>query len=101
MAGELIAAMRALDGGLDATQFRRVTARITKTIEGSFIEDRSRITGREVRRRFTICERWFRALRSEHGWSVPRILDNLPRILRADLDGAPFDPTAERLIWSP
>jgi hypothetical protein len=101
MAGELLEAMRANDGGIDGQARARVTVRFMQVIEGSFREDRSRFTGSEVKRRFQICERWFRELRAEHGWSVPRILDNLPRILRAQLDGAPFDPTTERQIWTP
>lgn len=101
MAGELLEAMRSEDGGVDADMRARVTNRFMRTIERSFEDDKSRVTGSEVRRRFRICERWFRELRAEHGWSTSRILDNLSRILRADLDGAPFDPSTERMIWTP
>jgi hypothetical protein len=101
MAGELLEAMRARDGGIDVHARAGVTMRFVQVIEQSFAADGSRVTGSETRRRFQICERWFRELRAEHGWSLPRILDNLPRILRAQLDGVPFDPTNEKQVWAP
>lgn len=76
----------------------RVTGAIADTIEESFEHDqvlRPVKTKAEITRRFKICARWFVALRRDMGWSVPRIIDALPRALRHDLDGTPFDPDGE------
>lgn len=76
----------------------RVTGAIADTIEESFETDqvlRPVKTKNEITRRFKICARWFVTLRRDMGWSVPRIIDALPRALRHDLDGTPFDPDGE------
>lgn len=82
-----------------------VTRSMTETIERSFAEDlvlRPVKTRNEVKRRFKICMMWFVRLRRDLNWSIPRILDALPRALRHELDGTPFDPEAEskRIGWA-
>lgn len=76
----------------------RVTGSMADTIEESFAKDlvlRPVKTRDEISRRFKFCARWFVVLRRDMGWSVPRILDALPRALRHELDGTPFSPDAE------
>lgn len=85
-----------------------VGERLTRTIEHSFHEDRTRRDGvrpppetiAEVKRRFAICERWFRVMRAEFGWSVRRTLDALPYALRAELDGLTYDQARRQVsMW--
>lgn len=78
----------------------KVTLGIQTTIELSFAQDFSRITSDEVKRRFKMCEKIFRELRGDLGWSVQRILDNLPRYLRCELDGVNWEPE-KRSSWAP
>ena len=76
----------------------RVVGSMADTIEESFAEDqvlRPVKTKDEITRRFKFCARWFITLRRDLNWSVPRILDALPRALRHELDGTPFDPDGE------
>lgn len=59
-------------------------------------------TEAEVKRRFQICERWFRHSRGDLGYSLERTLDLMGRALRAELDGTSFDPEAgASRIWTP
>lgn len=51
---------------------------------------RTQVTDTETRRRFALCERWFRTFRAEYGWGVRRSVEMLPSALRADLDGLKF-----------
>ena len=46
----------------------------------------------EIKRRFLICEKWFRVLRRDLGYGVHHALDTLPRALAYELLGLPFDP---------
>jgi hypothetical protein len=81
-------------------QVARVTLAIERAIAASFREDGARMTGDEVRRRFAICERLLRQLRGDLGWGLQRALDHLPRYLRCELDGVPWEPDA-RTVWVP
>ena len=81
-------------------QVGRVSLAIERAITQSFREDGARMTGDEVRRRFSICERLFRRLRGDLGWGLQRALDHLPRYLRCELDGIPWQPDA-RTVWVP
>lgn len=81
-------------------QIAAVTLAIERAIATSFREDGARMTGDEVRRRFAICERLLRHLRGDLGWGLQRVLDHLPRYLRAELDGIPWQPDA-RTLWVP
>jgi hypothetical protein len=77
-----------------------VSLAIERAIKRSFREDCARMTGDEVRRRFAICERLVRRLRGDLGWGLQRALDHLPRYLRCELDGIPWQPDA-RTVWVP
>jgi hypothetical protein len=81
-------------------QVGRVSLAIERAIERSFRQDGARMTGDEVRRRFAICERLVRRLRGDLGWGLQRALDHLPRYLRCELDGIPWQPDA-RTVWVP
>lgn len=80
----------------------RVTVGITESIERSFRNDeilRPVRTRDEIERRFRICIKWFVTLRRDLGWTVPRILDDLPKALRHELDGTPYSPDESRNAW--
>jgi hypothetical protein len=84
----------------------RLTKGIEAAIAKSFAEDAKRgervvMTRGEVKRRTEFCVEVARALRSDLGWSVVRIVDELPRALRAKLDGTPWDPKTLRTMWTP
>jgi len=49
-------------------------------------------TAAEERRRAEILFKWFRRLRGDLGYSLSMALDELPRALRAELDGTPYEP---------
>jgi len=73
---------------------------IEAAVARSFDADRARATGGEIRRRFDICERLIRHLRTDLGWGLRRVLDHLPYYLRCELDGQPWEPD-RRTIWMP
>jgi len=84
--------------------FQRVFDRLEHTIWWSFAYIDTRLTGRtpvitkaETRRRFQICEKWFRILRGEMGFGLIRTLDTIPRALASELLEIEFDPHAENL----
>ena len=84
----------------------QVTNSIIKTIRDSFRNDivlRPVMTQAEIKRRFDVCIRTFVELRRDLGWSVARILDALPKALRANLDGGTWTPQDEtaHATWSP
>ncbi len=77
-----------------------VTVAVERAIARSLRDDNARVTGDEIRRRFAICERLVRRLRGDLGWGLQRVLDHLPRYLRCELDGVPWEPDA-RTVWTP
>lgn len=80
----------------------RVTVGIADAIEHSFKSDevlRPVQTRDEIERRFKICIRWFVTMRRELHMSVPRILDEIPKALRAELDGGKYSPEQDRTSW--
>jgi hypothetical protein len=81
-------------------QIGRVVQGIERAVGASFLEDRARPTGDEIRRRFDICTRIIKELRGDLGWALPRIFDHLPRLLRCELDGIPWK-LDERTLWAP
>jgi hypothetical protein len=81
-------------------QVGRVMAGIECAISRSFEDDGARITGDEIQRRFTICERLIERLRGDLGWGLHRVLDHIPHYLRCELDGQPWEPN-KRTIWVP
>lgn len=81
----------------------KVSVGIAEAIKNSFGKDqvlRPVRTRNEIERRFRICIRWFVTLRRELGWTVPRILDDLPQALRHELDGTPYVPDENRRAWT-
>lgn len=95
MAGELLEMVL----GGDKELIRRVTVSFIATINASFVQDKSRMTQNEIKRRFDICITALRELRADHGWAWTRILDAMPALLRSKLDGTPFDPAAQGTLW--
>lgn len=93
----------------DERDLQRVFATIHDVILRSFGVDIQRepfkpnpITDREVKRRFGICERWFRRARGDLGYSLERTMDMMGHALRCELDGNPFDPqSGGPMIWTP
>jgi hypothetical protein len=55
----------------------------------------------EMKRRGEMCLKIFKSLRGDLSWGLDRILDELPRFLRAELDGTPWEPEARRATWTP
>lgn len=51
-----------------------------------------RITSAEMKRRVEMCAEMFREVRGELKWSVARITDHLPDMLRKRLDGEEWRP---------
>ena len=58
------------------------------------------LTQAEIKRRFDICLRWFKELRFERKFSIERCVDEMPKALRAELDGLPYQPHG-RSLWMP
>lgn len=82
-------------------QLAKVVDGTTEVVYGSFLVDGSTQTRNEVKRRTELCARWVLTLRKDCRWSIERILDELPRALRSELDGIPYSPTREgRQTWS-
>lgn len=85
---------------IESKQIGPVVRGFETAIQHSFEQDHGPQTQAEVKRRFDICARIFRNLRGDLRWSVPKILDFLPRYLRCELDGQPWTPDDTR-VWSP
>lgn len=81
-------------------QVERVTRSFVQAISGSFVVDGGTPTRDEVTRRFDICLRLFCELYADLKWSVPKILDFIPRYLRCELDGIRYNPNNENGAWS-
>lgn len=62
----------------------------------------SRITAAEMKRRVEMCVEMFRVLRGDAKWSVTRIVDHLPDMLRKKLDGEEWMPAENGPAhWAP
>ncbi len=92
----------------DPTNVARLVKGIERAIQRSSDQDLVRdgagrviTTAAEIKRRTNLCIDAAKVLRHDMKWSVPRIVDALPRILRRQLDGQDWDPTTEsaRLSW--
>lgn len=93
-------------------QAGEVTEKLEAMIMESFATDAAReaiakgttgkavVTGAEVKRRFDILADWFKVMRGDMGWSMSRTFDELPRALRAQLDGEIYIPDS-RNMWAP
>lgn len=86
---------------------KRIFLAINSSIANSFEQDKARsplvliVTDHEVRRRFKICEKWFRVMRGDCGYSIDRTLDFIPLALRNELDGVMFEPPKSDVGWAP
>lgn len=92
-----------------ADKVGEVTLKFEELILRSFAEEvaRTRLTivrprtAAEVKRRFNILADWFKVLRGDIGWSLQRVLDELPMALRKTLDGEQYVPDVRRSAWMP
>lgn len=90
---------------LSPAEVHEVTSGFHRIIGASFQEDRRRdrrvvMTQDEIRRRFRICERWFRIFRGDKAWSIERSISTCATALRTELDGGVYTPDS-RTIWLP
>lgn len=91
---------------LSPAEVHQVSTGILRAVDASFAVDRQRdsgkvtMTGDEIRRRFRICEAWFRTLRGEKQWTLRRTLSALVVALRTELDGGSYVPD-DRTLWLP
>lgn len=91
---------RVFAGLIEDHSVGRVTIAFMEAIETSFRVDGARQTQSEVKRRFDICAKIFKQLRGDLKWGIDRIVDRLPRYLRAELDGEKWEPD-QRVMWVP
>lgn len=54
----------------------------------------------EAKRRIEICVKMFRELRGDLKWTVERIVDEMPRFLKMQIDGVSWEPEARRSTWA-
>lgn len=93
---------------LDEQACRNLTILFERAISQSFEEDDRRRgaggsvkrTEGEIKRRFGILADWFRIFWGDQQWSISRIKDELPKALRATLDGVDYTPST-RKVWAP
>lgn len=92
----------------DPRNIAKLVRGIEKAVQRSYDQDAIRdgagrvvTTQAEIRRRTNLCIDMAKDLRHDAKWSIDRISDALPRMLRRRLDGQDFDPTTEhaRLSW--
>ena len=91
------------------SDLKRVTDRIGSCIWKSFGQDVQRnpfskpvMTQHEIKRRFKMCEEWFRRARGDLGFSMDKTLDLMQHALRCALDGKEYDPNEPpSRIWTP
>lgn len=73
----------------------------TKPINGVIDTDRVKMPLEEIKRRTEMCAKWMMILRRDYKWATHRVLDELPKALRCELDGIPYTPTREgRATWA-
>ena len=94
----------------DPQMFRRAVVRFGRTLARSFAEDAARIgaanaerlnTDSERKRRVAILAKWYRILTGDERYSPQHALDEIPRALRAELDGTPYAPPPANRVWAP
>lgn len=95
-------------GLIEEGQIKRVSKAFVEIVSRSFERSGAGLillrpetpTQAEVRRRTAILIRRFRELRGDLHWSVQRILDELPKVLRCELDGISWT-SEDRVAWTP
>lgn len=92
----------------DPKSIGKLVRGIERAVQRSYDQDLVRdgsgrviATQDEIKRRANLCIDMAKQLRHDAQWSVDRIADALPRMLRRRLDGQDFDPTTEsaRASW--
>ena len=79
---------------VDEVMFARLTKHMAEAIDESLLSFPPRGSiEMALRERFNKLEAWVLILRHEFKWSIPRIVDHLGQVLRAELSGTKFDPT--------
>ena len=84
-------------------QLAGVVQSFERAVKRSFATDLLLVsvhTRSEERRRVEMCARIFEQLRVDAGWSLQRIEDELPRLLRCELDGTSWTVDS-RNAWAP
>ncbi len=85
----------------DPASYRRLALCMAAAIDRSFsYAPVAHRTDAEVKRRFERALAIYGALRSEMGWAMERVLDQLSTYLRLDLLGLPWEPD-KRAVWVP
>jgi hypothetical protein len=77
---------------------------VLNAVGESFQEDQSTPTNDEARRRAALCYEAFKIMRFDLRWSIPRIKDSMPRLLREALDGdlvQMLNQESGRSLWVP
>jgi hypothetical protein len=96
----------------DQEQLAKAVLGIEAAVAASFASDlerssivmpfgRGSITQTEIKRRGELCIGMLRELRGDLGWSIDRINDHLPGMLRKRLDGEDWTPTDLSARWAP
>lgn len=89
---------------------RKVEAGFTRALVLAYREDVARLgkeaadrlnTGFERRRRFKILAHWYEILTGDCRFSPQHAVDEIPRALRAELDGTPYAPPPANRLWTP
>lgn len=91
-------------------QYESVAKKFMVILASSFETDRRRSgvesvgrikTEAEIKRRAELIGKWFRIMRGDSGFTLQRTLDELPRALRAELDGKDYEPPPKNRLWTP
>ena len=89
----------------------QIWRRFCAIVENSYKEDERRVvpglylpverTTAETKRRAQLLIKWFTVFRGDMNYSTQRSLDELPRVLRQELDGTGqrYEPS-ERAMWA-
>ena len=96
---------------VEGNQIPKLVAGISAAVSKSFDVDQQpghlilvtgvrRVTKEETDRRVKICVGIFKVLRGDLKWSLDRIVDHLPKYLRAELDGTSWEPSARAGLWT-
>lgn len=90
---------------LDAFSTRGQALRVSKVFEAAIRASLEKhpvrhLTDAEIKRRFAICEKWFRTLRGDKRWGIDRTLDAIPLALEGELSGVGYEPDG-RAVWCP